>query len=154
MDSNMHLWNKCEQSLKIPLNLYEVLYEFKVKNDLVHKTGTDLPPKRTGSSTFTHWELGRATRAPFSLRIKRMVILSPATYCLVSIATTLQQHKQVVKNQTNRKTLRKLNEPVLISPCSRRTCEGTGLTGARRGQAAVCKQAAKNSFVYTKNYDV
>lgn len=81
----------------------------KVKNDLVHKTGTDLPPKRTGSSTFTHWELGRATRAPFSLRIKRMVILSPATYCLVSIATTLQQHKPVVKNQTNRKTLRKLN---------------------------------------------
>lgn len=32
-----------------------------------------------------------ATRAPFSLRIRRMVITSPATYCLVSIATTLQK---------------------------------------------------------------
>lgn len=48
------------------------------------------PPKRTGSSTFTHWELGRATKAPFSLRIRRIVMTSPTTYCLVSMATTLQ----------------------------------------------------------------
>ena len=48
------------------------------------------PPKRTGSSTFTHWQLGMATRAPFSLRMRRMVMTSPTTYCLVSIATTLQ----------------------------------------------------------------
>lgn len=30
-----------------------------------------------------------ATRDPFSLRIRRMVITSPTAYCLVSIATTL-----------------------------------------------------------------
>lgn len=30
-----------------------------------------------------------ATSEPFSLRIKRMVMTSPITYCLVSIATTL-----------------------------------------------------------------
>lgn len=52
------------------------------------------PSTRTGSSTFTHWELGMATREPFSLRIRRIVMTSPSAYCLVSMATTLQRVKQ------------------------------------------------------------
>lgn len=43
-----------------------------------------------------------ATRDPFSLRIRRMVITSPTVYCLVSIATTLQEERETLLFSSSR----------------------------------------------------
>ncbi len=65
-----------------------------------HKEQNVSPPKWMGSSTFTHWQLGRATSDPFSLRIRRIVMTLPVTYWCVSIATTLKNDKTVFSDNS------------------------------------------------------